>query len=200
MITDEAMTTKERIMNAALETLRDEGIVEASARVIAARGGFNQALIFYHFGSVNKLLMEAAARSSVQQVARYHKAAAKATSLIDLVDIARRLHVDDQKSGSVTVVTQLMAASVSDPEMGKAVLDGFLGWIKLVEDSLVEALDGSPLAGLIPVREAAYAIAAVFLGIELMERLDPERSEANQVFTAMAAVAQLVEGFFKEPS
>lgn len=198
MITDESKTTKERIMTAALQTLRDEGIVEASARVIAARGGFNQALIFYHFGSVNNLLMEAAARSSAAQVAHYREAAAGARSLIDLVDIARRLHTDDQRSGSVTVVTQLMAASVSDPAMGKAVLDGFLGWIELVQDSLTQALEGSPVAGLIPVREAAYAIAAVFLGIELMERLDPERSEANQVFAAMASVAQLVEGFVRE--
>ena len=40
----------------------------------------------------------------------------------------------------------------------------------------------------------AYAIAAVFLGIELMERLDPTQSEADPVFDAMASLASLFEG------
>jgi hypothetical protein len=33
----------------------------------------------------------------------------------------------------------------------------------------------------------------MFLGIELMNRLDPERSEAERVFDMMALLAQLVE-------
>lgn len=187
-------TTKQRIMEAALETLRTNGIAGTSARAIAAIGGFNQALIFYHFGSVNRLLIEAAAWSSAQQVARYREAAAKSSSLTDLVEIARRLHADDQRSGSVTIVTQMMAASVSDPEMGRAVLAGFRGWIDLVEEALEKGLEGSPLQTLLPRHEAAYAIAAVFLGIELMERLDPAQSEAGPVFDAMASLAGLFEG------
>ncbi|MGH8927731.1 MAG: TetR/AcrR family transcriptional regulator [Acidimicrobiia bacterium] len=197
MITDESMTTKQRIMTAALETVREEGIVGTSARAIAARGGFNQALIFYHFGTVGHLLMEAAADSSARQVDRYRAAASESATLTGLVEIARRLHHDDQRSGSVTVVTQLMAASVSDPEMGKAVLAGFQGWIGLVEEALDRALSGSPLATVIPTRQAAYAIAAVFLGIELMERLDPSQSEAAQVFDAMASLAGLFENLLQ---
>jgi AcrR family transcriptional regulator len=193
MPTDEP-TTKQRIMSAALETLKTNGIVGTSARAIAATGGFNQALIFYHFGSVNRLLIESAASSSARQVAKYKEAATKSTSLIDLVEIARRLHADDQRSGSVTIVTQMMAAAASDPEMGQAVLAGFRGWIDLVEEALNRGLEGSPLHDLIPRREAAYAIAAVFLGIELMERLDPAQSEADPVFDAMASLASLFEG------
>jgi hypothetical protein len=43
------------------------------------------------------------------------------------------------------------------------------------------------------VREAAYTICAMFLGIELMSRLDPERSEAEAVFDMMEGIARLVE-------
>lgn len=53
-------STKGRIMDAAIETLKSEGITGTSARAIAHRGDFNQALIFYHFGSVNNLLIQAA--------------------------------------------------------------------------------------------------------------------------------------------
>jgi hypothetical protein len=45
----------------------------------------------------------------------------------------------------------------------------------------------------VPYRQGAYAIAAMFLGIELLTRLDPERTEAEQVFDMMTAVARLAE-------
>ena len=51
--------TKARIAEAALETLKTVGFAGASARAIAHQGGFNQALIFYHFGSVQAVLLAA---------------------------------------------------------------------------------------------------------------------------------------------
>jgi hypothetical protein len=49
------------------------------------------------------------------------------------------------------------------------------------------------MAAAIPAREAADAISAMFLGIELLARLDPERSEAPALFDMMANMAQLIE-------
>jgi hypothetical protein len=50
-----------------------------------------------------------------------------------------------------------------------------------------------PLARMVPPREAAYAICAMFLGIEVMARLDPERSEADAVFAMMESMAGMIE-------
>src|ERR1700734_1439816 len=50
---------KLQIAEAALETLKANGFAGASARAIAHVGGFNQALIFYHFGSVQNALLAA---------------------------------------------------------------------------------------------------------------------------------------------
>jgi AcrR family transcriptional regulator len=183
--------TRDRIVRAAVETLREQGIVGTSARAIAQRGGFNQALIFYHFGSITNLLLEAFRETSETQVAKYRSAAEGVKSLHDLVEIARRLHADDLATGAVTAVTQLMAAA-STPEEGRAILERFDEWIRLVEEALDRALPGS-LAAVVPRREAAYAVAAMFLGIELMSRLDPERSEAEAVFDMMANLAQVIE-------
>jgi len=187
--------TRDRIIEAALETLREEGFAGTTARAIAARGDFNQALIFYHFGSVAGLLLEAFRATSESQIAKYEAAASEVSSLADLVDIARRLHREDMESGAVTAVTQLMAAAASDPEAGRAMLDRFEGWIGLVESALRGGLQAHPLGAFVPVREAAYAICAMFLGIELMSRLDPERSEAEAVFEMMSAMALLVQNF-----
>ncbi|HKX74729.1 MAG TPA: TetR/AcrR family transcriptional regulator [Acidimicrobiia bacterium] len=193
---DREPTTREVIMEAALQTLRHEGSAGASARSIAARGGFNQALIFYHFGSLEKLFIEAADRASARQVDRYREAAQGVTTLSGLVDLARRLHHDDQESGAVTIVTQLMASAVSHPELGRAVLSGFRRWIDLVEELVEGSLEGSPLAAMIPKRQAAYAIAAVFLGMELMTGLDPTQSEAEATLEAMGSLAAVFESWF----
>ena len=92
----------------------------------------------------------------------------------------------------MTAVTQLMAAA-SDHEQAGVLLDRFDAWIRLVEEAIDRATHDHPLASVVPTREAAYAISALFLGIELMSRLDPERSEAEQVFTMMENIAGLIE-------
>ena len=184
--------TRQRIMDAALETLREEGFAETTARAIARRGGFNQALIFYHFGSVPNLLIEAFRPFSEAQVERYRAAAQEVTSLSDLVEIARRLHAEDLETGAITAVTQLMAAA-SEPELGGPILERFEEWIRIVEQALDRSLGRYGLGGMVPTREGAYAIASMFLGIELLTRLDPERSEAEKVFDMMAGMARLIE-------
>jgi len=184
--------TRQRIIEAALQTVREEGFADTTARAIARRGDFNQALIFYHFGSVDRLLLEAFDEASARQIAKYREAAAEVSSLSDLVRIARRLHAEDLESGAVTAVTQLMAAA-SDHEQAGVLLDRFDAWIRLVEEAIERATRDHPLASVVPTREAAYAISALFLGIELMSRLDPERSEAEPVFTMMENIAGLIE-------
>jgi AcrR family transcriptional regulator len=186
--------TRDRIVAAALETVRKEGFANTTARAIAAHGGFNQALIFYHFGSVDELLDEAFRRVSEQQVSRYRDAVQELGSLTDLVQIARRLHAEDLESGATTTVTQMMAAA-TDPVRGGALLDRFNLWIGLVQEALERAAAEYLVAAVVPPREAAYAICAMFLGIELMSRLDPARSEAEAVFNMMEAAATLVEQF-----
>ena len=63
--------TKLQIVEAALETLKARGFAGASARVIAREGGFNQALIFYHFGSVQSLLLAALDLISERRMIEY---------------------------------------------------------------------------------------------------------------------------------
>ena len=63
--------TQDRIVEAALDTLKEEGFQGATARSIAKRGDFNAALIYYYFGSVNELLLEALDATSESRIARY---------------------------------------------------------------------------------------------------------------------------------
>ena len=53
--------TRSRLIQAALLTVRQDGLAAASARTIAARAQVNQALIFYHFTTVTQLIEAASA-------------------------------------------------------------------------------------------------------------------------------------------
>ena len=63
--------TRDRIVKAALETLKNVGFAGTSARAIARAGDFNQALIYYHFGSVEDLMIAALHDFSERRLKRY---------------------------------------------------------------------------------------------------------------------------------
>ncbi|HYI44223.1 MAG TPA: TetR family transcriptional regulator, partial [Actinomycetota bacterium] len=90
--------TRAKIVAAALEVLKHEGFSGASARSIATRGGFNQALVFYHFGSVHNLLLAALNATSEQRMERYESAVAEAGSLAEMVAVAREIYREDLES------------------------------------------------------------------------------------------------------
>ena len=114
--------TKERIVAAALETLRTAGIAGASARAIARTGGFNQALIFYHFGSVEDLYLAACDELSARRVAQYTARIAGVTTLRELVEVATELHREDTAEGHIAVLSQLLAGSVTIASAAGALL------------------------------------------------------------------------------
>src|SRR5438034_11812268 len=98
--------TAQTIVDAALETLREEGFAGATSRAIARRGGFNQALIFYHHGSVEALLLAALARTSEERLARYREAVGEVETLDELVPAMADLWEEDKAAGHVRVVSQ----------------------------------------------------------------------------------------------
>src|SRR5919108_3916928 len=114
--------TRERILQAALETLRNDGFAGATSRAIARAGGFNQALIFYHFGSLDGLLLAALDKTSEERLVRYREAVAKAETAQELAEVAARVYKEDRDRGHMTVVSQMIAGSVTRPELAKEVL------------------------------------------------------------------------------
>ncbi len=83
--------TRRALVEAAVESLRIDGFSGASARAIAARAGVNQALVFYHFGSVADLLLAALDDVSARRRSRY----ATAVDAVErAVGAGRRRHRD----------------------------------------------------------------------------------------------------------
>jgi AcrR family transcriptional regulator len=183
--------TREQLIEAALATLKEEGYAGASSRAIARRGGLNQALVFYHFGSVDKLLLAALDRTSEQRLAHYREALADVGTLEELVEVAARIYREDRASGHVTVVSQMVAGSVANPELAGEMIARMEPWIDFSEAALARVVAGTPLEGALPLRELAYATVTFYLGANLVTHLDPEHSRTNALLERLGELAPM---------
>jgi AcrR family transcriptional regulator len=182
--------TKERIVEAAIETLKEEGFAGASARAIAERGSFNQALVFYHFGSVNGLLLAALDRTSELRMERYREMADAAPDLPSLMESAAAMYREDLEAEHIKVMAEMIAGGSSEPELGPEIVRRIEPWIAFAKAAVDRVAATSPLGGLVPSEDAAYAIVALYLGVELLTNLDGDRSRADRLFaTANSVVA-----------
>ncbi|HEY9366877.1 TetR/AcrR family transcriptional regulator [Streptomyces sp.] len=178
--------TKEKLLDGALRTLTEQGIAKTSARSVAAAAGVNQALVFYHFGSVDELLAAACRYGSEQRVARYRDRLQRVGSLSELLAVGRQIHVEEQAAGHVAVLGQLLAGAQTQPTLAAATAAGLDLWIAEIERVLVRVLADSPIGEFTDPAGLARAVAASFVGLELYEGVDPAGAEA-----ALAALEQL---------
>lgn len=178
--------TRAKLLAGALATLVEHGIAKTSARTIAAAAGVNQALVFYHFGSVDELLAAACRLGAEQRVAVYRERLDAVASLGELVALARELHVAERDGGHVKALAQLLAGAQTQPRLAPATAAGLALWTQEIEAVLRRVLAGSPLEDVVDVAGLARAISAAFVGLELYEGVDPTGAEH-----AFAAVEQL---------
>lgn len=191
-----AEETRARIVGAALEALRDGGIAGISARSIARHGSFNQALIFYHFGSVEGLLIAVARSESERRSRLYAAALHDVGSLPELVAVARRLHEEEFRSGSVAALTQMLAGAGGSEEMARGVWEALEPWTTQVGETIARLLAGTPYEDLLPAGDLTSAAAALFLGIELFTGLNPDGA-GTTLFTTMESVATLLDALLR---
>jgi len=184
--------TRAALVEAAIATLRSEGYGGASARAIARTAGCNQALVFYHFGSVANLLLAALDATSERRMQRYGEAVAATDGLGQLVDVAARIYQEDLDAGHMSVLAEMIAGCSSTPGLGAEVSARLRLWIEFAEDAAHRALSASPLADLLPTEDVAFAIVALYLGIEFLAHLDGDRSAAQSLFTTAKRLSNLL--------
>jgi AcrR family transcriptional regulator len=183
-----------RIVAATLETLERAGFTGATARAIAATGGFNQALIYYHFESLEDLFAAALREFSEQRIARYRAALADLRGLAPLVETMHRLYEDDLRSGHLGAAQEIVAGAHSSEKLGHRVVELMEPWFAFAEEVVGLILADSPFAELVPVKDLAYASVALYFGVETLARLDGDRGKARALFDSGARLAGLIDG------
>jgi AcrR family transcriptional regulator len=187
--------TRAALVEAAVAALREDGFAGASAREIARRAGCNQALVFYHFGSVAKLHLAALDAVSAARDVRYQAMVDESKTLGDLVRAARAVFDEDLDQGHVTVLVEMIAAAQFTPELRPEVAARIRPWRTFAADSVRDALAGSPAARLLPPEELAHAIVAMYLGLEMLANLEGEREPALALFDRAGKIAALLDIF-----
>ncbi|MGW0531477.1 TetR/AcrR family transcriptional regulator [Streptomyces sp. NPDC003032] len=182
--------TRDKLLEGALRTLTEQGIAKTSARTIAAAAGVNQALVFYHFGSVDDLLAAACRYGTEQRVALYRDRLSEIGSLSELLAFGREVHEEERAAGHVAVLGQLLAGAQTQPRLAVATAAGLALWVEEIEKVLVRVLSDSPLGEFTDAVGLARAVAASFVGMELYEGVDPVGTE--RALTALEQLSLLV--------
>jgi DNA-binding transcriptional regulator YbjK len=183
--------TKSQLIQAALVTVREDGLAAASARTIAARAQVNQALIFYHFNTVTQLI-EAASNAAVEEsVRQYREAFSGVQTLSELLEVGRDLHERETASGNVALMAQLMAGAQHDLVLARATRHAMTTWTHQIEDVLRRVLAASPLAGLLDLEGLAPLISAGFIGLELYDGVDAPG--AMRALSTLEDLGQLIQ-------
>lgn len=183
--------TKQRLRDAAIATVRERGIAGVSARTVAAEAGVNQAVIYYHFGSLHGLLTDASTHATEARVAGYRERLAAVSTVDGLVDVARALHAEERELGNVQVLAQMLAGAQTDEHLAPGTAAALQLWIDEVEATLHRLLDDTVLAPLVDVPALARALSASFVGVELLDGLAGE--EALPTLDALEQLAGLVQ-------
>lgn len=186
--------TRTKLLDATIDVLRTDGITGVSARVVAGRAEVNQALVFYHFGTLAGLL-DAAARHAVDASADHYRAAfSEVESLAALLGVGRELHEAEQASGNVALMAQLMAGGQHDPALAAAARYGMDRWIGEIETVVERVLRTSVLAGFADARGLARTVCASFIGLELYDGIDPAGgATALETLSQLAVLADAID-------
>jgi AcrR family transcriptional regulator len=185
--------TKQLLVTAAIDTLKIDGFGGASARAIAGRAGCNQALVFYHFGSVVSLLLAALDAVSEERLERYTAALQSVRSTSQLVDAAGAIFREDLASGNATVLVEMIAGASSTPGLGAEVAARIAPWSEFARRAVEATMADSPLRTLVPGDQAAYGIVALYLGLELLTHLDGDPAPALALFDRVKQLSRLLD-------
>ncbi|TDC68040.1 TetR family transcriptional regulator, partial [Micromonospora sp. KC606] len=183
--------TRQKLIDGALAAIRAHGIAGVSARTVAAAAGVNQALVFYHFGTVDELLAEACRSVTEARVAVYRDRFAAVRSLRELLDVGRDLHAQEHAQGNVAVLAQLLAGAQADARLAEPTAAALRLWTAEIEAVLRRLLRDSPAAPVAEPAGLARAISAAFVGLELFEGVDA--AGARDALAALDRLAILVE-------
>ncbi|KJY33098.1 MULTISPECIES: TetR/AcrR family transcriptional regulator [unclassified Streptomyces] len=183
--------TRERLMEAAISALKRQGISGVSARTIAGEIGANQALVFYHFKTVEGLLAAAVLRETGLRLDRYRPALDAADSLRELLSLGQRLHQEERAAGNVALLGQFLAGSTGQPRLAEATAAALQLWTDELQRVLERLYTGHPLGEFLDLPGLARAVAAAFVGLELYDGVDPQG--AAGAFAALDRLGALVE-------
>ena len=192
--------TKARILDAAFRCLVTRGYASLTVRDIAHDAGVNHALISYHFGGKDKLVIAVLDEMNRRLLTRQRAMYAAPGGFAEKWAAARRFYEEDVASGFVRVQAELYAASFSNEQLREQFLPRVGAWKEVVLDAVKEALAAHH--PVLPPAFTAEAIASLisefWLGMEFARLIGGEIEHARHE-QALDAIASLLVALERLP-
>jgi len=185
--------TRDALIAATIEVLRESGFASASARKISQRAGCNQALVFYHFGSVTDLQVAALEEVSAQRMEAYRGLLGHTGTLAGLAAAARTVFEADLDAGHVRVLTEMISGAQSVPGLGERIAAILAPWREFAVTAVRDVMAASPLGPVVPPEQVAHAVVAGILGLEMLASLDDDREAALALFDRAQEIGDLLD-------
>lgn len=186
--------TRVRILEATLGALGEHGYAATTARVIAARGGFPVGLIFYHYPTLDDLLLAVLDHTSAARLPRWKEALADVDDAGTLLERMQALYAEDVSSAHALAVRELIAGGGFSERLAPELGQRMEPWFALAESVAARVLRGSALLEELTPRDLAVTAVALYLGLETVARLSGQPAPAAALFAAGAQYAPLLGG------
>lgn len=182
---------RERILEAATETMKSEGYAGLTVAKVAARAGESKALIGYHFGSKHGLVA-AVGRDLAESITDAVLARIEDTGTVE--ELTRGIAVaiekiSDQDPRVPRLYFDLAAVSVVEPKVRETIQQINSAWREVVHERLAAATDG-PKPRDVPALALLIMTGVQGMAMERIEREPgPELKQAREMFVRAAAHA-----------
>lgn len=183
---------RERILAAAVETMKAEGYAGLTVAKVAERAGESKALIGYHYGSKHGLVA-AVGRDLAETITALVLAEIEQATTVEALTRGIAVSVErigDEDPRVPRLYFDLAAVSVVDPEVRETIADINGRWREVIAERLAAATDGPPPRQ-VPAVTALIRAGVQGLALERIERdPGPELKQARELFVrAVVSVA-----------
>lgn len=188
-------STRMAILQSARRRLCEAGYAQLNVRDIAADAGVNHALIGYHFGGKQQLVLAVLDDTNKHLLERQTRMYSDTASASEKWQQACDFYEDDLQSGFVRLLMELMGASFTDEALRSEFLPRLLAWHQLVEAEVLDFIQNAGLKLPISARAISAWIRWFWTGMEASMTLGitEEQGHQREALEAVAILLRTVE-------
>ena len=183
------------ILRSARRRLCEAGYAQLNVRDIARDAGVNHALIGYHFGGKQQLVLAVLDDANKQLLERQTRMYSDTASAGEKWQQACDFYEDDLQSGFVRLLMELMGASFTDEALRSEFLPRLQAWHELVEAAVTDFIQSSGLDLPVSARAISAWIRWFWTGMEASMTLGitEEQGHQREALEAVAVLLRTVE-------
>lgn len=184
----DAAAARVAIVDATIACLAEVGFSATSARAVGERAGVAPGGVFYHFGSMDGLLVATFERCTDERLARLAEVFDRPTEQIPAALAAAGRHEFTRPESRALL--EIVVGALGSPDLSEPVRRGVDRSVSFTQDAIRTTLASSPLAALFPVDVLAEIATSAFFGLEMLSHLghDVDHDALASVVDRVAAL------------